>query len=129
MDLVGALGQQLNLDEGSATGLAGGLLLLVEELVKERVNYGVAAQLREAVPELRDWQTSAPTIAPGMLSLDNLPPLATPGDEGEVAAVLSRFGVDGSRVPTAAMLLEQFLARRLDTPTLDAISAAIPLLG
>lgn len=128
MDIVAALGAQLNLEENSAAGLAGSLLLLVEELVRDRVNYAAAAQMRDAVPELRDWQTAAPTIAPGLLSLDSLPPPTAPGDEGELAAVLSRFGVGADGSSLAAALTHQFLASRLDSALLGSVVAAIPLL-
>lgn len=128
MDIVGSLSAQLKLEENAAAGLAGALLLLVEDLARDRINYAVAGQIREAVPELRDWQTSAPTIAPGMLSLSSLPPPSAPGDEGELAAVLSRFGVAASQVPVAASLTWQFLASRLDPALLSSVVAAIPLL-
>jgi hypothetical protein len=128
MDIVGSLSAQLKLEENSAAGLAGALLLLVEDLARERINYAVAGQIRDAVPELRDWQTSAPTIAPGMLSLSSLPPATAPGDEGELAAVLSRFGIAPAQAGVAASLTSQFLASRLDPALLGSVVAAIPLL-
>jgi hypothetical protein len=129
MDIVGAMAKQLNLEEGTAAGLVGAGLLLIEDLIRERIGYAAGAQLRESVPELRDWQTSAPTIAPGMLSLDNLPPPSAPGDEGEFAAVLSRFGVGPEKTTMVGTLLVQFLSRRLDGATLDTLIRAIPMLG
>jgi|APLak6261675434_1056106.scaffolds.fasta_scaffold04339_2 hypothetical protein len=127
MDLVGALGAQLKLDEPAAASLAGGLLLLVEDLVRERVGVAASAQLRAAIPELAEWQNTAPTIAPGALTLDTLPPPAAPGDEGEFAAVLSRVGLEAGKTALATTLLEQFLSRRLDSAALNAVVAAIPL--
>ncbi len=128
MDLVGALGAQLKLEEPAAASLAGGLLLLVEDLVRERVSYAAGAQLRAAIPELAEWQHTAPTIAPGTLTLDTLPPPTAPGDEGEFAAVLSRFGLEAGKTSLAITLLVHFLSRRLDSAALNAIVAAIPLL-
>lgn len=127
MDLVGALGAQLKLDEPAAASLAGGLLLLVEDLVRERVGVAASARLRAAIPELAEWQNTAPTIAPGALTLDTLPPPAAPGDEGEFAAVLSRVGLEAGKTALATTLLEQFLSRRLDSAALNAVVAAIPL--
>ena len=129
MDIVGVLAAQLELEESSAAGLAGGLLLLVEEIARERINYAAGAQLREAVPELRDWQTSAPTIAPGMLSLDSLPPPSAPGDEGEFAGVLSRFGIAASRTPQVAAVVRQFLEARLDPAMVGSLTSAMPMLA
>lgn len=128
MDIVGALSTQLKLEENAAAGLAGGLLLLVEELARERINYAAGAQIRDAVPELREWQTSAPTIAPGMLSLDSLGPPSAPGDEGEFAGVLSRFSVPASSTPLAASLVLRFLSSRLDAAMVQAIVGAMPML-
>ena len=129
MDIVGALSAQLNLEENSAAGLAGGLLLLVEEIARERINYAAGAQLRDAVPELRDWQTSAPTIAPGMISLSSLPPPSAPGDEGEFAGVLSRFGIAASSTPQVAAVVRQFLEARLDPSMVGSITTAMPMLA
>ena len=126
MDIVGALTTQLKLEEDAAASLCGGLLLLVEELSRERLGDDVAAQLRAAVPELGVWQSSAPTLK---LSLDALPPPAPPGDEGEFANVLARFGLDATKTPVASMLLMQFLTRRLEPALVDSLVGAIPSLG
>lgn len=128
MNFVAALSAQLQLEENSAEGLAGALLLLVEDVLRERAPSTVATQLRDAVPELPDWQTSAPTIAPGALTLDSLPPPAAPGDHGELAAVLSRFGVAAAESPLAAALTLQFLTSRLEPALLGSVVAAMPLL-
>jgi hypothetical protein len=129
MDLVSALSAQLKLEEDSAAGLAGGLLLLVEEIARERINHAAGAQLRDAVPELRDWQSAAPTIVPGMLSVGSLPPPVEPSDEGEFAGVLSRFGIGASRTPQVASLVHQFLAARLDPAMVGSLSRAMPMLA
>lgn len=128
MDIVGALSVQLKLEEDAAAGLAGRLLLLVKEIARERINDAAGAQIRDAVPELKDWQSSAPTIAPGMLTLDSLPPPSGPGDEGEFAGVLSRFGVPASATPFAAAALLQFLTTRLDAAMISSLTGAMPML-
>ena len=126
MDLVGVLATQLHLEEDAAASLGGGLLLLVEELARERLGDAVAEQLRVAVPELGVWQSSAPPLP---LGLEGLPPAAPPGDEGEFANVLARFGLDATKTPIASMLLMQFLARRLEPAMVDSLVGAIPSLG
>ena len=68
MDIVAALSTQLKLEEESAAGLAGGLLLLIEDVVREKADFASASSIRQAVPEMRDWQMSSPTLAPGMLA-------------------------------------------------------------
>lgn len=131
MDIVAALGTQLKLEEDSAAGLAGGMLLLVEDLVREKVNFDAASVIRKAVPEMRDWQMSSPTLAPGMLNLASLaaaPPPA-PGDEGEFAAVLGRFGIPPLSVDTAASLLGQFLQHRLEPAAFEVVKKAVPLIA
>lgn len=129
MEIVAALSAQLRLEENIAAGLAGALLQLVEDLVLERVGYGAAGQMRNAVPELAEWRGSAPTIAPGMLSLAGLPASPGPGDEGEFASVLTRFGAEASAAPVVAGLLAQFLAGRLDARLFASVVGAVPLLG
>lgn len=129
MNIVAALSTQLKLEESSATGLAGGLLLLIEDIVREKASFAAASCIREAVPEMRDWQMSSPTLAPGMLSLASLPP-AHPlaGDQAEMISVLGRFGVDAGEADLAASLMLEFLASRLSPANLAAVVTAMPLL-
>lgn len=131
MDIVAALATQLKLEPEAASGLAGGLLLLVEDLVREKVDFGAASVIRQAVPEMRDWQMSSPTLAPGMLNLAalNAAPPPPPGAEGEFAAVLDRFGVPALSVDTAASLMGQFLQHRLEPAAFEVVQNAVPLLA
>jgi hypothetical protein len=129
MEIVTALSTQLKLEESTAAGLAGALLQLIEDLVLERVDYGAAGRMRKAVPELGEWRGSAPTIAPGMFSLGALPPAPGPGDEGELASVLTRFGADASAGPVVAGLLAQFLSARLDAKLFASVVAAVPMIS
>lgn len=129
MDIITALSTQLKLQEAAATGLAGGLLLLIEDIVREKASFAAAACIREAVPEMRDWQMSSPTLAPGMLSLASLPsahPLA--GDGAEMISVLGRFGVDAGEADLAASLMLEFLASRLSPANLAVLVTAMPSL-
>lgn len=131
MDIVAALATQLKLENDSASGLAGGLLLLAEDLVRERVSFAAASVIRANVPEMREWQMSSPTLAPGMLDLATLNalPSTPPGDEGEFAAVLSRFGLAPLSVDTAASLLGQFLQHRLEPAAFEVVKNAVPLIN
>lgn len=128
MDFVAALSTQLKLEENFATGLAGALLLFTEDVVRERADDATAAKLRAAVPELRDWQTSAPTIRPGMLHVSMLAAPQGAGDERELNGVLSHFGVGAGASGVATSLTLQFLASRLEPALLDSVVGAMPLL-
>lgn len=130
MDIVAALSTQLKLEEQAAAGLAGGLLLLIEDIVREKASFAAASCIRAAVPEMRDWQMSSPTLAPGMLSLSSLPP-AHPlaGDQAEMISVLGRFGVDAGEADLAASLMLEFLTSRLDQANLAVVVAAMPSLN
>lgn len=130
MDIVAALSAELKLEESAASGLAGGLLLLLEDIVREKASFAEARCIRDAVPEMRDWQMSSPTLAPGMLSLDSLPP-AHPlaGDQSEFLSVLGRFGLDESAAPRVASLMSRFLASRLDPAALAVVTTVAPLFN
>lgn len=127
MNIIGALAAQLKLEPEAATGLAGALLLLVEDLVLERVDYATAGRMRTAVPEVTFWQSSAPTIAQGF-SLDALPAAAGPTDQGQLEAVLTRNGLDANAAPVAMKLIGEFLTARLDGALLATVKQAVPLL-
>lgn len=129
MDIVAALSTQLKLEEESASGLAGGLLLLIEDVVREKADFASASSIRQAVPEMRDWQMSSPTLAPGMLSVDDIPPAPeTTGVRGEFLAVLGRFGVDGQATEEVALLMGQFLHLRLAPEEFAVVTGAMPML-
>lgn len=129
MNFVGALASELKLEEEVASGLAGGVLLLVEDVVREKVNFEAASAIRVAVPEMRDWQMSSPTLAPGLLSVETIPPPPEAvGDRGELMAVLGRFGIDAQKTSRIAALTGQFLASRLKPDAFAKVTAAMPML-
>lgn len=129
MDIVAALSELSKLDQESASGLAGGLLLLIEDVVREKASFAAASAIRQAVPELRDWQMSSPTLAPGMLSVDTIPPSPeTIGVSGDFLAVLGRFGIDALLKQKVATLMGTFLASRLDDAAFATVSQAMPML-
>ncbi len=128
MNIVEALSTQLSLEEQSSAGLAGSMLLLVEDLVRAKASYGAASCIRDAVPEIRDWQMSSPTLTPGLLSLDSLPPANTSGDLGEFVAVLARFERGADAANLAVSLLSRFLESRLEPEALSLITWAVPML-
>jgi hypothetical protein len=128
MNIVEALTLQLKLPENAARGLAGQLLGLIEDTVREKVSYGVASRIRDAVPEMIEWQTSAPTLAPGSLHINELP-LPTPhGDEAELDGLLDRFRIPARERPLVASLALQFLSSRLEPSMLGVIANAMPAL-
>lgn len=129
MDIIAALKTQLKLEEEAAAGLAGGLLLLIEDIVREKATFASASCIRESIPEMGDWQMSSPTLAPGMLSIHTLPPShPLAGDQSELVSVLSRFGVDETSAARATSLMAQFLASRLSPENLAVVTGAMPML-
>ena len=129
MNIVAALSTQLRLEEEFASGLIGSLLLLIEDVVREKASFEAAACIRVAVPEMRDWQMSSPTLAPGMLSVDTIPPLPEAGVRGDFLAVLGRFGVDALVMDKVAGLMGQFLASRLNPAQFAVVKNAMPILA
>lgn len=126
MDFPGVLMVELRVEEGHAEGLAGALLLLVEDVVRERASYALATELRAAVPELAEWQTSAPTLS--VIDLNNLPPPSSGSDEDELVGILSRFQVPPDAAPLVASATLRFIASRLQPESARAIADAMPLL-
>ncbi|MFZ5445906.1 MAG: hypothetical protein ACOZQL_38290 [Myxococcota bacterium] len=122
MDLVGELARQLQLPENAARGLAGQVLALIEGLVRERVSYGLAARLTDAVPEAARWQRSAPTLPPGALSSRPSEPVT---ERTEFHEVLERFRLPPKVLPAVARLTLQFLAARLDDRHFTQIDAVV----
>ncbi len=130
MDLVETLSKELAIEPAEAESMAGALLVLVEDLARERVSYGLAARVRDAVPELLHWQTSAPTLAPGMLSLDDVGPGAAPGsDETEFQLIFKRFNVAPAKAAGVPKVLRSFLGSRLEHSIVDTLVGALPWLG
>ena len=128
MNIVEALSLQLKLPENAARGLAGQLLGLIEDTVREKVSFGVASKIRDAVPEMINWQTSAPTLAPGSLHLNELPLPSPSGDAAELDGLLERFRIPKSDTALVASLALQFLSSRLEPSTLAVIARAVPAL-
>lgn len=128
MNIVEALSLQLRLPENAARGLAGQLLGLIEDTVREKVSFGMASRIRDAVPELIDWQTAAPTLAPGSLHINELPLPPPSGDAAELDALLERFRIPLRDEGLVASLTLQFLSARLDGPTLEVVKRVMPAL-
>ena len=132
MDIVAALSAQLKLDPTAASGLAGGLLLLIEDVVREKASFDAASCIRVAIPEIRDWQMSSPTLAPGMLTVASVAAAAAAApvhtDHGDFLAVLGRFRVDGHSAGAVASLMHQFLSTRLTPVDLAVVTGAMPSL-
>jgi hypothetical protein len=128
MNIVEAISLQLKLPENAARGLAGQLLGLIEDTVREKISFGVASRIRDAVPEMIEWQTSSPTLAPGSLHINEMP-LPTPlGDEAELDGLLERFRIKKQDAALVASLALQFLSSRLDASTVSTIARAMPVL-
>jgi hypothetical protein len=88
----------------------------------------VASRLRDAIPEMIDWQTSAPTLAPGSLHINELPLPTALGDEAELDGLLERFRIPKAQTALVASLALQFLSSRLDQATVSVVARAMPAL-
>lgn len=128
MDLISSLSTQLTITENAARCLAGQVLGLIEDTMREKVSFGVASRLRNAVPELVQWQATSPTIVPGSLVLSEVPMDRADHDELELVRLLERFRVDLGKRPVVSALTMQFLASRVDAQVLSAIKRTMPLL-
>ncbi len=126
MDLVGAYVAKLGLQENFARGLAGQLLGLIEDTVREQVSFGVAARVRHAVPEMLEWQLSSPTLRPGALFLDDFPQAPMLDPRAEWDGLFARFSVDATHAPLARELAVEFLASRLEPSVMMTVTRALP---
>lgn len=126
MELVSACVTQLDLPENAARGLAGQLLGLIEDTVRERVSFGLAARVRNAVPEMTQWQLAAPTLRPGSLSVNDRAGVSMLDPRAEFESLLARFQVPAERGPRARALAVEFLASRLEPSALASLSSALP---
>lgn len=128
MNIIDALSQQLHISENAAKGLAGQVLGLIEDTVREKVSFGVASKIRDAVPEMLQWQSSSPTILPGSLSLSETPLPRAENDEAELVRLLERFQVPVKDAVLVGSLALQFLSSRVDAPVLAVIARTMPVL-
>lgn len=128
MDIIEALKTNLNLPDNAARGLAGQLLGLIEDTVRERVSFGVASQIHTRIPELSAWQAAAPTLIPGSLNVNDLSVERSENDDVELIRLLERFHVDSSKASVVGSLALQFLASRVEAKVLTIISFTMPSL-
>ena len=129
MDIIDAFTLQLRIPENAARGLAGQLIGLIEDIVREKVSFGVASRIRDAVPEMIDWQTASPTLAPGSLHINELPLATQGGDQAEFDGLLERFRISRDDVPLVTSITLQFLAARLNASTLEVVTRSVPALS
>jgi hypothetical protein len=131
MDFPGELSNALGVSEAAARGLAGQVVGLIEDEVREAVSFGLASKIRDAVPEVHHWQASTPTLPPGAISREESfgrPVVGEPPEEAELRSMLKRFRVPVERSPEVRALALQFLSSRLDAQTVATIVRAVPYL-
>ncbi len=126
MDLIGAYQSELHIPENAARGLAGQLLGLIEDTVREQVSFGIAARVRDAVPEMLDWQLSSPTLRPGSVSLDDFPQSSMLDPRAEWDSLFARFALPPEHATLARRLALDFLASRLEDGTFHTVRRALP---
>ncbi|GMU58658.1 MAG: hypothetical protein AMXMBFR34_04210 [Myxococcaceae bacterium] len=132
MDFPAALVGRLGVTDAAAKGLAGQVVGIIEDMVRELVSFGVASKIRDAVPELQRWQASTPTLPPGALRYDERDGWSNPGvppEDVDFASTLARFRVPVERVPEVRGLALQFLSTRLDAKTFATIIKGVPHLS
>jgi hypothetical protein len=126
VDLVAAYVSELEIPENAARGLAGQLLGLIEDTVREKVSYGAAARIRDAVPEMAQWQLAAPTLRPGTLSINDLATTSMLDARAERDSLLNRFHVPLAKASQAQALAVAFLSTRVEPSVLAAITRSLP---
>ncbi len=94
--------------------------------MRERVSFGLAARVRNAVPEMTQWQLAAPTLRPGSLSVNELAGVSMLDPRAEFDSLLARFQVPPERGPAARALAVEFLSTRLEPSALASLSSALP---
>jgi hypothetical protein len=129
MDFIEALTIQLRVPEGSAKAMAGQLLELMERTVRERVSFGLASRVRDAVPELTSWQAATPMLAPGALHFREVPLPSPLGGEAELDQLLERWRIPPGEHGLVRSLVVQFLSSRLAPETMGAVLQAMPALA
>jgi hypothetical protein len=128
MRLDEGLAANLKLEPKQAQALAGGLLLFLEDLLKRHERGELATAIRRSTPELSEWQTLAPTLPVGALTVDAI--AANVGSEaGQFNLLLMSFSVAPASHGTVKKLLVGFLAERLGSAAIEQLRAATEFLA
>jgi len=132
MDFPEALAEKLGIGDAAAKGLAAHVIGIIEDAVREAISFGVAARIRDAVPELYQWQSATPTLPPGALHYTELDEWSSPGltaEDSEFASAMARFRVGPDRIPEVRALALEFLSTRLDAQVIATIVKGVPHLA
>lgn len=140
MDLIGDLASQLNLPQGQAKGLAGGVLSLVQGALKDDGAEDDAKAFGDAVPEAAQWAAEGEVpggedeggglgdlLGAGMSMLG-----ASKGSAGlasGVAALIQKFGLEPSHAAIAAPLITKFIESKVDPALLAKVQPMLALMG
>lgn len=140
MDLLNELASATGLPAGQTKGLAGGLLGLVKNAVREEAGEDSAAALDAAIPEAEAWRSEgeAPPAAAdddgggGLLDM-GLSMLGGMGGSGAlvagIAKLVERFGLEPSHAAMAAPLIAKFVESRVEPAHLQAIQPVLSMLS
>lgn len=138
MDLIATLSSQLGIDAGSAKGLAGAALGLLEKQVGQKLGGADASALQAQLPELSEWKAAAETSSTGGGGLAGaagglLGGVLGGGGSGFDASALIQMAVKAGVGPGAAQqlvpLVLQFLQSRLEPGLLQRVLSAVPGLA
>jgi hypothetical protein len=137
MDLIATLSSQLGIDAGSAKGLAGSTLGLLEQQVGQKLGGADVSALKAQLPELPEWKAAAEggsTGGGGLLgAAGGLLGGALGGggsgfDVGALLQLAAKAGVGPAAVQQVLPLLVKFLEARLEPGLLQRILSAVPAL-
>ena len=131
MDLISQLSSTLGIDASQTQALAGTVL----SAVQSQTGDGDAEAISEAVPELEQWnqQAEAATDASPMGGLLGAAIGAIGGsgaqEAANVAAMLSKLGLDSGKAALVAPVVMQFLEERLSPEVLQRVVSSVPMLS
>lgn len=148
MDLIGGLVSKLGVEEDQAKALAGGVLGLVTNSVKEEAGSETASQIKSAIPEMGDWKGKAQELlgeqqgSGGLLgglmgggggglmgSLAGALGGQKAQDTVAIVQILERFDVDAGKAALVAPLILNFLKDKLSPELLGVVLKAAPMLS
>lgn len=139
MNLIESLSTQLNMPQGKAKGLAGGVMDLIQNAVKGEVSEETATAFGSSMPEVQQWKAEgeAPDgdeggglgdlLGAGLSMLGS-----SSGSAGLVAGVASliqKFGLEPSHAAIVAPLVTKFIESKLDPELLAKVQPILGMLG
>ncbi|MFT3708468.1 MAG: hypothetical protein QM817_12520 [Archangium sp.] len=128
MKLDQGLAAVLKMDPKQAQAFAGALLLFFEDLLKRHDRADLTSAIREAIPELNEWQNLAPTLPIGAVTTDAI--AANAGTEGgQFNLLMMQFAVEAPSHAAVKKLVTGFLAERIGSAGIEQVRATTDVLN